>query len=140
MNTTAIELTTETEIATAAAIVGQDPNAVAAKLAEAAPTGGLDDQAAQAVQARVLARMPGQSVSVTRQAIRRAVLRTDPQAAAKRHQRERARRRVELRPEDDGMATLSFYLPADIAQMAMRTLTALALCAKRKNSSDKRTL
>jgi Domain of unknown function (DUF222)/HNH endonuclease len=103
-------------------------------------TGGLEDQAAQAVQARVLPRMPGQSIAVTRQAIRRAVLRTDPDAAAKRHEHERTRRRVELRPEDDGMATLSFYLPADIAQMAMRTLTALALSAKRKNRSDKRTL
>jgi len=50
--------------------------------------------------------------------------------------------RVELHPEDDGMATLNFYLPADIAQMAMRTLTELAHTAKRKNknSSDKRTL
>jgi hypothetical protein len=40
------------------------------------------------------------------------------------------------------MATLSFYLPADVAQMAMRTLTDLAQGAKRtnKNSSDKRTL
>ncbi|HEV2345335.1 MAG TPA: DUF222 domain-containing protein, partial [Actinocrinis sp.] len=56
---------------------------------------------------------------------------------------ERARRRVELRAEDDGMATLSFYLPADVAQMAMRTLTTLAQSAKRKNNNnpaDTRTL
>ena len=41
-----------------------------------------------------------------------------------------------------GLTTLNFYLPADVAQMAMRTLTALAQSAKRKNknSSDKRTL
>lgn len=105
-------------------------------------TAGLDDRTAQAVQARVLTRMPGQSVAVTRQAIRRAIQRADPQAAAQRHRYERARRRVELRAEDDGMATLSFYLPADVAQMAMRTLTTLAQSAKRtnKNSSDRRTL
>jgi hypothetical protein len=86
--------------------------------------------------------MPGQNTAVTRQAIRRAILRTDPDAAAQRHRHERTRRRVELRPEDDGMATLSFYLPADIAQMAMRTLTDMAQRARRtnKNSSDKRTL
>jgi hypothetical protein len=86
--------------------------------------------------------MPGQSPAVTRQAIRRAILRADPDAAAKRYRYERGRRRVELRPEDDGMATLSFYLPADIAQMAMRTLTEMAQRAKRtnKNSTDKRTL
>ena len=105
-------------------------------------TSGLDEHAAQAVEARVLPRMPGQSPAATRQAIRRAVLRADPHAAATRHRYERARRRVELRPEDDGMATLSFYLPADVAQMAMRTLTTLAQCAQRtnKNSGDKRTL
>ncbi len=89
-----------------------------------------------------MCRMPGQSPAVTRQAIRRAVLRADPDAAAKRYRYERARRRVELRPEDDGMATLSFYLPADIAQMAMRTLTEMAQRVKRKSKdgSDKRTL
>lgn len=69
-------------------------------------TAGLQDTAAQAVEARVLPRMSGQSMAVTRQAIRRAVLRADPEASAKRHQYERARRRVELRPEDDGMATV----------------------------------
>ena len=105
-------------------------------------TGGLNDSDAQVVETRVLSRMPGQSAAATRQAIRRAILRTDPDAAAKRHQRQRARRRVELIPEDDGMATLNFYLPADVAQMAMRALTELAHSAKRKakNSSDKRTL
>ena len=105
-------------------------------------TGGLEDDAAKAVQARVLARMPGQRLAATRQAIRRAIVRTDPQAAAQRHRYKRARRRVELRPEDDGMATLSFYLPADIAQMAMRTLTAMAQRAKRagKDDGDQRTL
>ncbi|HEV2347350.1 MAG TPA: DUF222 domain-containing protein, partial [Actinocrinis sp.] len=107
-------------------------------------TAGLDDPAAQAVETRVLPRMAGQSAAVTRQAIRRAVLRADPDAAANRHRHERARRRVELRAEDDGMATLSFYLAADVAQMAMRTLTTLAQGAKRKNKNntpaDKRTL
>ncbi|HEV2343837.1 MAG TPA: DUF222 domain-containing protein, partial [Actinocrinis sp.] len=107
-------------------------------------TAGLDDSTARAVETRVLPRMAGQSAAVTRQAIRRAVLRADPDAAANRHRHERARRRVELRAEDDGMATLSFYLPADVAQMAMRTLTALAQSAKRKNTNtnpaDKRTL
>jgi hypothetical protein len=105
-------------------------------------TGGLEDDAAKAVQSWVLARMPGQRLTATRQAIRRAIVRADPQAAAHRHRYERARRRVELRPEDDGMATLSFYLPADIAQMAMRTLTAMAQRAKRagKDDDDQRTL
>ncbi|HEV2348019.1 MAG TPA: DUF222 domain-containing protein [Actinocrinis sp.] len=99
-------------------------------------TAGLDDLAARAVETRVLPRMAGQSAAVTRQAIRRAVLRADPDAAAHRHRHECARRRVELRAEDDGMATLSFYLAADVAQMAMRTLTTLAQSAKRKNNNN----
>jgi len=105
-------------------------------------TAALQDTDAQAVETRVLPRMPHQSTAATRQAIRRAILRVDPHAAAKRHQRQRQRRRVELTPENDGMATLNFYLPADVAQMAMRTLTELAHGAKRKakDSSDKRTL
>ncbi len=105
-------------------------------------TTGLTDETAHTVQQHVITRMPGQNTAVTRQAIRRAILRTDPHAAAKRHQHQRTRRHVELHPEDDGMATLSFYLPADVAQMAMRTLTDMAQRAKptNKNSNDKRTL
>ncbi len=103
-------------------------------------TAGLDDRSARAVEARVLTRMPCQSVAVTRQAVRRAVVRTDPDAAAQRHRYERARRHVELRPEEDGMATLSFYLPAETARMAHSTLTAMAQRAKRHNPADRRTL
>ena len=103
-------------------------------------TDGLDDCAAQAVEARVLERMPDQTGKATRQAISREVKRADPEISAKRHKRQRARRRVELFAEEDGMATLSFYLPADVAQMAMRTLTEMAQRVKRKNPTDKRTL
>jgi hypothetical protein len=100
-------------------------------------TAGLDDTTARAVEARVLPRMPGHSVAATRQAIRRAIQRADPEAAAKRHRHERTRRHVELRSENDGMATLSFYLPAETAHMAMRTLTSLAQSAKRSNANAK---
>jgi hypothetical protein len=103
-------------------------------------TAGLHDQAARAVEARVLPRLPGHSTAATRQAIRRAVQRADPEAAAQRHRHERERRRVELRSENDGMATLSFYLPAETAHMAMRTLTALAQRAKRGDQHERRTL
>jgi hypothetical protein len=100
-------------------------------------TTGLDDDAARLVQDRVLPRMPGQSVSSTRQALRRAVVTADPEAAAERHRYLRTRRRVELHPEDDGMATLSIYLPTDTAQALMATLTKIAM---KRNKDDERTL
>jgi Domain of unknown function (DUF222) len=103
-------------------------------------TAGLDHTTAHAVETRVLPRMPGHSVAATRQALRRAIQRTDPHAAAQRHHHEHTRRHVELHPENDGMTTLSFYLPADTAQMAMHTLTALAQSAKRSDKHERRTL
>ena len=69
-------------------------------------TQGLDDHTAQAVQAKVLERMPQQSYSATRQAINRAVVQADPDAATKRHKHELPHRKVELIPEDAGMATV----------------------------------
>ncbi len=100
-------------------------------------TTGLDDDAARTVQDRVLPRMPGQSAAATRQAVRRAILRADPEAAADRHRYQRTRRRVELRPEDDGMATLTAYLPAPTAHALMTTLTRLAT---NRPKEDARTL
>jgi hypothetical protein len=103
-------------------------------------TAGLQDPAARAVQQRVLPRMPGQSVAATRQAIRRAVVRADPQACAQRHRHEKNRRRVELCPQDDGMATLTLASTAQTTQAMMNTLTRLAKTAKRRNKGDQRTL
>ena len=103
-------------------------------------TQGLDDHTAHTVQAKVLDRMPQQSYSATRQAINRAVVQADPDAAQKRHKHALPRRKVELIPEDAGMATLSFYLPADVAEMAWRTLTDMARRGRRNNPTDKRTL
>jgi hypothetical protein len=100
-------------------------------------TGGLEDEAAREVQARVLLRMAGQTVALTRKALRRAVDKADPEAAAKRHSHERARRRLELFPENDGMATLSLYAPAQTADAMMATITRLA---KRRATGDTRTL
>ena len=100
-------------------------------------TTALTDDAARTVQDKVLPRMPGQSAASTRQAVRRAILRADPEAAADRHRYQRTRRRIELRPEDDGMATLTAYLPAPTAHALMTTLTRLAT---NRPKDDARTL
>jgi hypothetical protein len=89
------------------------------------------------VQARVLPRLAGQSVAVTRKALRRAIEKADPQAVAARHRHERARRRVQLRPENDGMATLCLYTPAQTADAIMTTLTRRA---KKRAKGDARSL
>lgn len=79
----------------------------------------LEDDAARAVQERVLVRMPGQSVAATRKAVRRAVVAVDPNGGQRRHVFERARRRVVFCPEADGMATLSLYTTAETGAALM---------------------
>ncbi|HEV3172429.1 MAG TPA: DUF222 domain-containing protein [Actinocrinis sp.] len=104
-------------------------------LAEATAT--LDDQAARQVQARVLPLMPAQTTASTRRAVRRAICRIDPDNMAARHQHERARRRVQVRPEPDGMATLELYAAADTVAAMAATLTRLA---GQRAEGDTRTL
>ena len=55
--------------------------------------------------------------------VRRAVLALDPSTAEQRHQRALAERRIEYRPEEDGMASLYALLPAPEAQLIYTRLT-----------------
>ncbi|GAA1302961.1 hypothetical protein GCM10009610_12370 [Pseudonocardia xinjiangensis] len=57
-------------------------------------------------------RAPEQTTGQLRAAVRRAVLRADSEATARRRERKRRDRGVVLYPERDGMATLSATLPA----------------------------
>ncbi|WP_433556633.1 DUF222 domain-containing protein [Pseudonocardia xinjiangensis] len=72
----------------------------------------LHPDAAEAVEQKVLAWAPQQTTGQLRAALRRAVLRADSEAAARRRERKRRERAVVLYPERDGMATLSATLPA----------------------------
>jgi hypothetical protein len=72
----------------------------------------LDPVAAEAVEQKVLTRAPQQTTGQLRAALRRAVLRADHEAAARRRERKRRERAVVLYPERDGMATLSATLSA----------------------------
>jgi hypothetical protein len=76
-------------------------------------TAVLDEDVARRVQDRVLKLMPDQNPAATRKALRRAVLAADPEGASRRHEYQVTRRRVELRAEEDGMATLSLYTTAE---------------------------
>jgi hypothetical protein len=86
----------------------------------------LSAEQARAVEQTVLARGGRSSHSTFRQAIRRAVLRTDPAGAAERRRDAEAGREVGIRPLEDGMAQLSLTLPAELAGAVYDRLTALA--------------
>src|SRR6185312_5513534 len=77
------------------------------------------------------------TVPQLRRRVRRAVLALDPSTAEQRHQRAAAERRVEYRPGEDGMATLTAFLPAHEAQLLYTRLTA---AAKLLPAEDCRTL
>src|SRR6202012_6307917 len=67
----------------------------------------------------------------------RAICRLDPDAPAARPRQQRTRRCVQVRPQDDGMATLELYAPADTVTAMMATLTRIA---GRREQGDTRTL
>src|SRR5580765_2241918 len=83
----------------------------------------LDREVATAVQDRVLPDAPRQTLAQLWAALRRAVLAADPEGANERYRRAVKGRRVDLYPEDDGMA----MLPAQDALSCYRWLTRLAL-------------
>ena len=102
-------------------------------------TSALDDDAARAVQDRVLRRMGEQNPATTRKALSRAVLKADPEGAVRRHEAARRERRVQHFAEQDGMGTVSATLPAHQAVHAMAVIDAHARAA-RKDSGEERTL
>jgi hypothetical protein len=86
----------------------------------------LADDAAAAVEDRVLPVAAEQTPAQLRRSVERAVLCVDPPAAEQRHADARATRRVTLTPAADGMAELWALLPAADAQAVYLALTALA--------------
>jgi hypothetical protein len=96
----------------------------AAFLAEAVFT--LNDKQARAVEERVLARAPEQTLSAFQRSVRRAVARVA--AATVEEQRAEAitQRRVCLTPRDDGMTELWALLPAEGAAAVVTAIDALA--------------
>ena len=95
----------------------------------------LSDEAAAAVERRVLPRASEQTVSQLRVSLSRAVLAVDPADAETRHRRAVADRRMCLTPLEDGMAELWALLPADGAA-AIRC--AVDVLARRGPSSNGR--
>jgi hypothetical protein len=91
-------------------------------------TRALSAEHAAQVETRVLEKATEQTAPQLRQAVKRAVLRIDPDGGLHRHQRERRDRRVVLSPAEDGMAELWAYLPAESAAAVYATVNQ---CARR---------
>ena len=86
----------------------------------------LSRELARAVQDRVLARAPEQTLAQLKAALARAVIAADPDGAESRHREARRDRRVVITPEAEGMASLWALLTATQAAGAFTWLTRLA--------------
>ena len=98
-------------------------------IAEAASP--LSDEAARAVEARVLPAAGGQTTGMLRAALRRAVIAADPAGAEERRKDAERRAQVVLYPDQDATATLAGQrLPAVHATAAMARIKAMARALK----------
>jgi len=97
----------------------------------------LSAEHAAEVEARVLDKATDQNAPQLRRAVKRAVLRVDPEGGQARYQQRRQDRRVIVTPADDGMAELWAYLPAPAANAIYNTVNS---CARRAHTpGDERT-
>lgn len=88
--------------------------------------GGLRDELRPDVEARLLAKASGRTAAQLREAARRAVLRADASAAAKRLAQALRDRFVRMHSDKDGMASLSAMMSAPVTRACYRRLEALA--------------
>jgi len=86
----------------------------------------LPAEKAQAVQRRVLARAPEQTLAQLKVALKRAVQHADPDGCRDRHRAARRDRRVAVGEEQEGMASLWALLSASDARSCFQWLTRLA--------------
>jgi hypothetical protein len=102
--------------------------ALAAELT--APAREVEPELITAVEAAVLPRAAGWSVSRLRAAVRAELIARDPAAADRRRMQAQRAADVRLRPARDGMAELTAFLPQPLAAAIFGTLDAAARAAK----------
>lgn len=98
----------------------------------------LSDADAAQVEQRVLSRAPEQTTGQLRACCARAVIRTDPQAADRRHDAAERERAAVLTPLPDGMAELLVRLRADTAVAVWAVLDTAARAAGDERTMDAR--
>lgn len=91
----------------------------------------FDAAIAGQIEQRVLPCAPQQTVGQFGTSVRRAVIAADPRQAEQRHGDALADRRVVITPQDDGMATMWAYLPADGAALIKTVLDSLGAAKAR---------
>jgi hypothetical protein len=112
--------------ATGAALESGDIDVYRARLISEA-TARLPDDAARAVEQRVLPGAGGQTPGMLRAALRRAVLIADPRGAEQRRRESERQAKVMLYPDEDHTATLAAQrLPVIGAAAAMARIKAMA--------------
>lgn len=87
---------------------------------------GLSDDLRPGVEAALLRKAPGRTAAQLRAAARRAVLRVDASAAAKRLAQALRDRAVRMYGDNDGMASLTALMSAPVTRACYRRLEALA--------------
>ena len=87
---------------------------------------GLDDELRPGVETALMAKAPGRTAAQLRETARRAVLRADASAAAKRLARALRDRSVRMYGDRDGMAALTAMMSAPVTRACYRRLEALA--------------
>ena len=98
-------------------------------------TSALNDEAARQVEAAVLGRAGWLTLGQLHAALRRAVIKADPEGAERRRKQSERNASVAFYPEDEGTATLAGYsLPGVEAAAAMARITALAKAMKAAGS------
>jgi Domain of unknown function (DUF222) len=94
-------------------------------------TSPLNDEAARQAEAAVLGRAGWLTLGQLHAALRRAIIKVDPDGAERRRRQAERNASVALYPEDEGTATLAGYaLPGVEAAAAMARITALARTMK----------
>ena len=100
-------------------------------------TSPLSEEAARAVEAAVLGRAGWLTLGQLYAALRRAVIKADPEGAERRREDAERNAKVVLYPEDEGTATLAGYcLPGVQAAAAMARIAALAKAMKASGTSS----
>jgi hypothetical protein len=100
-------------------------------------TKNLDRHHTHRVERDVLPEASSQTLPEFRAAVRRAIIRTDPEGADARHQAAVGERRIEKYARDDGMGELRVHASATDIQHIWEALTGLAHAAK--TPDDQRT-
>ncbi|HVV08126.1 HNH endonuclease [Amycolatopsis sp.] len=103
-----------------------------------AVSSALSDEKCRKLDALLAPRLARRDATQIRRAARDLVHRIDPDGSAERAARRREDRKVQIVHEDDAMATLVAYLPAETAAASYSRIDAMA--RRRRKNGDVRTL